>query len=92
MPVLTGEVAQRFEREAQANYQRSLNRTILLSAVDTAIITRFSNWLDEQKARNGTDQPLSLDTRMVILRAIRAVGEGGKFTEISTICICPFKD
>lgn len=27
MPVLTGEVAQRFESEAQANYQRSLNRT-----------------------------------------------------------------
>lgn len=27
MPVLTGEVAQRFEKEAQANYQRSLNRT-----------------------------------------------------------------
>ncbi len=26
-PVLTGEVAQRFESEAQANYQRSLNRT-----------------------------------------------------------------
>ena len=27
MPVLTGEVDQRFETEAQANYQRSLNRT-----------------------------------------------------------------
>lgn len=27
MPVLTGEVAHRFEAEAQANYKRSLNRT-----------------------------------------------------------------
>lgn len=27
IPVLTGEVAQRFETEAQATYQRSLNRT-----------------------------------------------------------------
>ena len=27
IPVLTGEVAQRFEAEAQANYQRYLNRT-----------------------------------------------------------------
>lgn len=27
IPVLTGEVAHRFETEAQANYQRSLNRT-----------------------------------------------------------------
>ncbi len=27
IPVLTGEAAQRFEAEAQANYQRSLNRT-----------------------------------------------------------------
>ncbi len=27
MPVLTREVAQRFESEAQANYQKSLNRT-----------------------------------------------------------------
>ncbi len=27
MPVLTGEVAQRFESEAQGNYQRSLTRT-----------------------------------------------------------------
>ncbi len=27
MPVLTGEVAQRFESEAQATYQRRLNRT-----------------------------------------------------------------
>ncbi len=27
MPVLTGEVAQRFETEAQATYQRRLNRT-----------------------------------------------------------------
>lgn len=27
IPVLTGEVAQRFEMEAQANYQRSLNRS-----------------------------------------------------------------
>lgn len=27
MPVLTGEVAQRFEAEAQANYQRYLNRS-----------------------------------------------------------------
>ncbi|MBD5302234.1 MAG: site-specific integrase [Bacteroides sp.] len=49
------------------------DKPILLGAVDTAIITRFSKWLDEQKARNGTDQPLSLDTRMVILRATRAV-------------------
>ena len=27
IPVLTGEVARRFEAEAQANYQRYLNRT-----------------------------------------------------------------
>ena len=27
IPVLTGEVAHRFETEAQANYQRNLNRT-----------------------------------------------------------------
>ena len=27
MPVLTGEVAQRFEKEAQSNYERNLNRT-----------------------------------------------------------------
>ena len=27
IPVLTGEVAQRFEAEAQANYQRYLNRS-----------------------------------------------------------------
>ena len=27
IPVLTGEVAQRFEAEAQANYERYLNRT-----------------------------------------------------------------
>ncbi len=27
IPVLIGEIAQRFESEAQANYQRSLNRT-----------------------------------------------------------------
>lgn len=27
IPVLTGEVAQQFETEAQATYQRSLNRT-----------------------------------------------------------------
>lgn len=49
------------------------DKPISLGAVDTAIITRFAKWLDEQKARNGTDQPLSLDTRMVILRATRAV-------------------
>ncbi len=49
------------------------DKPIALGVVDTAIITRFAKWLDEQKARNGTDQPLSLDTRMVILRATRAV-------------------
>ena len=49
------------------------DKPILLGAVDTAVITRFAKWLDEQKARNGTNQPLSLDTRMVILRATRAV-------------------
>ena len=27
IPVLTGEVAQRFEAEAQANYEKFLNRT-----------------------------------------------------------------
>lgn len=48
-------------------------KPISLGAVDTAIITRFAKWLDEQNARNGTGQPLSLDTRMVILRATRAV-------------------
>jgi len=49
------------------------DKPISLGAVDTAIITRFAIWIDEQKARNGTDQPLSLDTRMVILHATRAV-------------------
>lgn len=49
------------------------DKPISLGAVDTAIITKFAKWLDEQKARNGTNQPLSLDTRMVILRATRAV-------------------
>lgn len=49
------------------------DKPISLSAVDTAIITQFSKWLDKQKARNGTDQPLSLDTKMMILRATRAV-------------------
>lgn len=49
------------------------DKPISLGAVDTAIITKFAKWLDEQKARNGTNQPLSLDTRMVILRAARAV-------------------
>lgn len=49
------------------------DKPISLGAVDTAIITRFSKWLDEQKARNGTELPLALDTRMVILRATRAV-------------------
>lgn len=67
--------------KTQAMYSSALDwfklfrkdRPISLGAVDTAIITRFAKWLDEQKARNGTDQPLSLDTRMVILRATRAV-------------------
>ena len=49
------------------------DKPISLTAVDTAIITQFSKWLDKQKARNGTDQPLSLDTKMMILRATRAV-------------------
>ena len=49
------------------------DKPISLGAVDTAIITRFSKWLDEQKSRNGTDMPLSIDTRMVILRATRTV-------------------
>ena len=49
------------------------DKPISLGAVDTAIITRFSKWLDEQKSRNGTDMPLSFDTRMVILRATRTV-------------------
>lgn len=49
------------------------DKPISLAAVDTAIVTQFSKWLDGQKSRNGTDQPLSLDTRMMILRATRAV-------------------
>ncbi len=49
------------------------DKPISLTAVDTAIVSKFAKWLDEQKARNGTNQPLSLDTRMVILRATRAV-------------------
>ena len=49
------------------------DKPISFGVVDTAIVTRFSKWLDEQNARNGTDMPLSLDTRMVILRATRAV-------------------
>ncbi len=49
------------------------DKPISLGAVDTAVITRFAKWLDQQKARNGSEQPLSLDTRMVILRATRAV-------------------
>ncbi|MCM1504750.1 MAG: site-specific integrase [Muribaculum sp.] len=49
------------------------DKPISLTAVDTAIVTQFSKWLDGQKSRNGTDQPLSLDTRMMILRATRAV-------------------
>ncbi len=40
MPVLTGEVAQRFETEAQANYQRSLNRTEQEKKAEAEILER----------------------------------------------------
>ena len=40
IPVLTGEVAQRFEERAQANYQRYLNRTEEQNKADEAILEK----------------------------------------------------
>ena len=40
IPVLTGEVAQRFEERAQANYQRYLNRTEEQKKADEAILAK----------------------------------------------------
>ena len=40
IPVLTGEVAQRFEERAQANYQRYLNRTEEQKKADEAILEK----------------------------------------------------
>ncbi len=40
IPVLTGEVAQRFEAEAEANYQRSLNRTEQEKKADSEALER----------------------------------------------------
>ncbi len=40
MPVLTGEVAQLFESEAQANFQRSLNRTEQEKKAETEALER----------------------------------------------------
>ena len=40
IPVLTGEVAQRFEERAQANYQRYLNRTEEQKKTDEAILEK----------------------------------------------------
>ena len=39
-PVLTGEVAQRFEERAQANYQRYHNRTEEQKKADEAILEK----------------------------------------------------
>ena len=40
IPVLTGEVARRFEERAQANYQRYLNRTEEQKKADEAILEK----------------------------------------------------
>ena len=40
IPVLTGEVAQRFEERAQANYQQYLNRSEEQKKVDEAIFEK----------------------------------------------------
>ena len=40
IPVLTGEVAQRFEERAQANYLRYLNRTEEQKKADEAIMEK----------------------------------------------------
>ncbi|MGN0280954.1 MAG: hypothetical protein ACI4B3_01465 [Prevotella sp.] len=40
IPVLTGEVAQRFEAEAQANYERYLNRSEEEKKADEAILEK----------------------------------------------------
>ena len=40
IPVLTGEVAQRFEERAQANYQRYLNRTEEQKKANEAILEK----------------------------------------------------
>ena len=40
IPVLTGEVAQRFEERAQANYQRYLKRTEEQKKADEAILEK----------------------------------------------------
>lgn len=40
IPVLTGEVAQRFEEQAQANYERYLNRTEEQRKADEATLEK----------------------------------------------------
>ena len=44
IPVLTGEVAQRFEAEAQANYQRMLHRT---PEEEKAVKERYNRGIEE---------------------------------------------
>ena len=43
IPVLTGEVAQRFEAEAQANYQKMLHRT---PEEEKAVKERFNRGIE----------------------------------------------
>lgn len=51
IPVLTGEVARRFEAEAQANYQRYLNRTEEQKKADEAILEKKFAELYEMLAK-----------------------------------------
>ena len=44
IPVLTGEVAQRFEAEAQANYQKMLHRT---PEEEKAVKERYNHGIEE---------------------------------------------
>ena len=44
IPVLTGEVAQRFEAEAQANYQKMLHRT---PEEEKAVQERYNRGIEE---------------------------------------------
>ena len=44
IPVLTGEVAQRFEAEAQANYQKMLHRT---PEEEKAVKERYNRGIEE---------------------------------------------
>lgn len=47
--------------------------SIQLPDVTTDLIGKFDKWLMKQKSANNPNKPLSLDTRMMILRAVRAV-------------------